>query len=834
MSRTITYRLAWVLVLAIILLANAVAGAASTPTEAGQGLMTAVTAISERVDGDHNRLVIHGDGQIPNHSAWMHTSPPRIVIDIKHKVRPFKSIVQPVSFPEATSIRVGCHPSSIRVVIDLSGPGNSMFATAVEKNALVVTLNSATDHGDASDLSDSATRPESEEIESQAAPQQVICLFDAEEHLTRHLENSAPQAFLDGVAAYRVGDWSAALGYLNRFLEASPEDPFVEQACFLAAKSMDRLHANDIGSHYTPVKQRYEDAIYLYPESVFVSDAYYSIALLSFRAGMVSQSLGYCNLVVKLDKQDQATLSAKMLKARLLSSAGKKEDALRMYQVIQRQYPDLPEGVSAKIETAEILFEMNHFQQSLEMIKPLAQDSEKVSQHPRLSRVLGNNYYQLGDYARAREHLFRYYNTAPSAQDGHLVLARIADAYQEEGEVKAATKFYRLVIQRYPDTEGAMISMYRMAEQQEKGEVKNDRSSAAGITVLDSRVGMPREIYEKVVKTALAKNESSPLVQYALLKLSILDIKEQQYGRSLSRLKGLMEQYPNTRLKIEVNQAYEEALLHILEADYSVSKYKRIVNTFQAEKENIAHFTSPDLFLVIARAAHQLDLNDLAGEMYKMADQYLPGREKPADLLFYLANDLAENGNPRDALVYADLLISNYPEGQHLVDGYVLKGRILSSIGNTKGAAIVYSAGLANTVEACDRPAILIQKVKALTASGLKAESYQTLLEADDVLAACDHVDQAILAEVGELYLHAGQPEKALDIIQAIRKSDSQDAVEPRLQLVMARCYERLDSKDSYVSIYSQVAGQDDRFYGKVAQEKMDEINFNAVMQKEM
>jgi hypothetical protein len=95
-------------------------------------------------------------------------------------------------------------------------------------------------------------------------------------------------------------------------------------------------------------------------------------------------------------------------------------------------------------------------------------------------------------------------------------------------------------------------------------------------------------------------------------------------------------------------------------------------------------------------------------------------------------------------------------------------------------------------------------------------------------------VDQTILAEVGELYLKAGQPERALEIIQAVRKPGSPDAEEPRLQLVMARCYERLDSKDSYVSIYSHVAGQDDRFYGKVAREKMDEINFNAVMQKEM
>jgi tetratricopeptide (TPR) repeat protein len=248
----------------------------------------------------------------------------------------------------------------------------------------------------------------------------------------------------------------------------------------------------------------------------------------------------------------------------------------------------------------------------------------------------------------------------------------------------------------------------------------------------------------------------------------------------------------------------------------------------------MVYFTSPDLFLIIARAASRLKLDALAGEMFKMADPYLPDREKPADLIFHLARDLAESGNFRDALVYADLLIDKSPEGRFLGDGYVLKGSILSSLGNHKGAAIMFAAGLENTANACDRPAILIQKVKALVASGSHAEADQAIGEAENVLKACDRVDQVILAEVGELYLEAGAPDKALEVIQAVRRADGTEVEEPRLQMVMARCYERLDSRDSYVSIYSQVAEQDDRFYGKVAQEKMDEINFNALMQKEM
>ena len=110
----------------------------------------------------------------------------------------------------------------------------------------------------------------------------------------------------------------------------------------------------------------------------------------------------------------------------------------------------------------------------------------------------------------------------------------------------------------------------------------------------------------------------------------------------------------------------------------------------------------------------------------------------------------------------------------------------------------------------------------------------QFLRQADDILRACDQLDKRMLAEVGDAYLDAGRPEKALEIIEAAGTADASGDEDARLQMVMARCYEKLDRRDSYVSIYSQVAGRNDPLYGKVAQEKLDEINFNAVMQKEM
>jgi len=837
MDQKIKNSLLFMLVSAMVVLAVHGVSNASAPADAEQGPATGITSISERRSDGADVLMIKADGRFPReHTAWINAVPPKIIIDISLQVPPFESTVQAVSFPGVRTVRVGHHPKTIRLVLDLEGPDIPMFSSAVEGSVLVISLQTDSDDTVETILPFQKSRLVTDPTENRGSLQRGAHLYDAQAQLIRLEGMNAPSVYRNSVAAYTAENWSTAVNYLDEFIETSPESLFTEKAYFLAAKAYDRLHADNSDRHYNAVKQRYEDGIYRYPESAYVPDAYFAIADLSFRVGVAPQSMGYCNLVINLGKQDHATLKAKILKAKLLSAANKTEEALAMYQTIQRQYPDLAEGVQVKIETAETLFKMNRFQQSLGILKTLAQKSENVSRYPQLSRILGNNYYQLGDFTRAREHLFRYYNTSPDAQDGHLILARIADAYREEGQAAAATKFYRLAVERHPDTEGAMISMYRMAEQQENGEIEADKNTGTGmgIKVIDSRVGMPREIYAKVVQGALAKDETSPLVQYALLKLAIIDLKDKQYGRSLDRLKHLMEQYPQTRLKKEINRAFEEALLSILEADFKVKKYKRIVNTYQAEKKILAQCTAPRLFLIIARSAMHLELDDLAGEMFKRADLYLPDQKKPADLLFHLAETLDEQGEPRGALAYIDLFIANFPEDKTIADGYVLKGNILSHLNEHAQAANMFSSALDHTYGACARPGILIQKAKALSASGVQEPGYQTLLAADKAAKGCGSVGGDTLAEIGELYLQSGYPEKALAAIQSDRTAGGQGIHASRLQLVMARCYEELNNKDSYVSIYNEVANQDDRFWGKVAREKMDEISFNAVMQKGM
>jgi tetratricopeptide (TPR) repeat protein len=835
MDRHVNINLILIPVLAAVLSFASGVCIAAVHAEADTGLMTRIISISERSIDGADVLIIQGDGRFPEHTAWIYTTPPKIVIDIPHQVPPFESIVRQVSSPVVERIRVGYHPEGIRLVLDVGGPNIPMFSTEVQGNTLVLTLNAGGVHTGEGAPSAHADKPEGKEKESPGISQGSDELYDAEAQLLRKEGIDARRGiskYVNGIDAYVSGNWSAAVKNLTRFIEKYPEDTYAEKAYFVVAKAYDRLHAEKAGKHFNEIKRRYEDAIYQHPQSAYVPDAYFSIADLCFRSEMVAEAMGYCNLVIKMEKHAHATLRAMILKAKLLSMSGKHGVALAIYHNIQQQYPGVAEGVRAKIETARTLFEMNRFHQSLDILTKLAETPEYLYQYPEMSRYLGYNYYQLSNFDAARKHLFRYYNTSPDRQDSHLVLAKIADTYREDGRVEAATKFYGLVLERYPDTEGAMISMYRMAEQQERGEVVPMRGGVPEFKVIGSHIGMPREIYEEVVQNSLETGEVSPLTQYALLKLSILDRKEQQYGSSMNRLKHLLKRYPHTKLKKEVNQAFEEALLCVLEEDFQEKKYKRIVNTYEVEKKVIANFTSPGIFMIIARSARHLGLDGLAVEMFKRADYYMPDAEKPADLLMCLAGVLFEEGKPDAALAYADLLIENHPEDKYAADGYVLKGSILSSLEKFEQAASMFSSALDRIHGSCDQPAIMILKAEALFESGAAEAAYQTLLAADKTIKGCDRPDADTLEEIGRVYLQSGYAEEALAVLQSALEMDNQGQNRSRLQLMMARCYEKLNNNDAYLAIYKEVANGEDPFWGKIAEEKMNEINFNVLLQK--
>ena len=806
----------------ILLLLPYYVNATSPPSD--NGLINRIISITTK-DSEHGTTVnVLGNGKIADYSTKTLDFPPRIVVDILNAGKSSESMTIPVKSLNLKGIRVGYHLKRIRLVLDIKGTDTPIFTTTSANNRLTVFLRSPK-------LID-----REKEKPNQVRRRLADKGFPGLEKLIGSEQDDGEDDtiyFLKGVNAYKAQDWSAAIENLNHLIKTYPAGRYIERAYFLLAKSYEQLYSGSISEYFTELKSYYEDAINTFPASPYVPDALLAIGNLCLKIKNYYEALAYYNLVFKKHKNSVAAVRALMQKVKLFLLKKKRKEALSILEYVVFRYPGSPEETEAKIEMSKLLYEMSSFSRSIDLLSELRiTNPENIYQYPEISLYLGYNYYELGDNVKARENLLRFYNSYPERKKNHLILTKIADSYRDEGLTGDAAKFYQLVIERHPETEGALISLIRLAELQEKGELEIERGIALSVRIIGKEIGLPREIYEDIMNNILNKDKENPLAQLALFKLAILYQHEKYYDKSLKALKELLKKYPRTSLKKECKHALAKAIKAILKEEMKGERYTNIINIYQREKELFSLLNSPDPFLTVARASIHFNLQDMATDMFMRADPLLPDKEKPPDLLFLISKDLFKKNRLKGALSRLNLLIKNYPTDKNTPYAYQLKGRILFKQKRYPQAVEMFSSALRFRLKRCEKTRILMDEARALMKCNRNEKALKATREVDRLKAYCYDRYNLIYQEVGDLYLHLGYPKKALSIFNDALEMEKEAENKIRLKLKIAQCYRLLDRKEDYLALYNQISSLNDPFWSNLAKERIEEINFNSEISK--
>ena len=376
-----------------------------------------------------------------------------------------------------------------------------------------------------------------------------------------------------------------------------------------------------------------------------------------------------------------------------------------------------------------------------------------------------------------------------------------------------------MVLERFPDTDGAIISKIRLAEQQEdKDWIEKTRKE----------MGSSKKIYENIVNDSVdKKDEKNPLIQLSMLKLGTTYQKEKEYEKSLKVLKELLEKYPKTSLKKELSHALMVTIEGMLKKDIKNHKHLKIINLYLKDEKIFSMVNAPELFLPVARAFVYIKFDDMAIEVFKKADILLADNDKPADLLFTMGKYLFEQDNSEGAFKKFDILIANHPYSKFASEAYQLRGRILLKQKQYKPAADTFIKALKYPVPKCQRARLLIEKAKALTGSNSKENALMAINEVNEIKKDCDFTDYNIDQELGDLYLSLGDVRKALNIFNQVIQTTKEDSSKNPLKLKLAECYWRLNKKEDSLALYNQIISLNDPFWSNLAKERMDEIQFN-------
>ena len=836
-----------------------------------------------------------GNGRIPAYVTKTQDSPPRITVDIFCVAESLETINVAVESSNLKGLRVGHHLDKIRMVLDVQSVDIPTFAIESVGNELTIFLNAkeltesmesdpveaqsaevgkeikvleqpentktgkdqqnkvlASNANQAAEKLGSAQPPAlNAEVEGPEQARQPVAQIRIHSEtdglkdifygskLTQIVPDDGQNdtAFLiESINAYEAQNWSGAIENLDHLIKTYPGGRYSERAYFLLAKAYEQYYSKSISDHFTEIKKHYEDASFKFPASEYVPEAFLGIGNLLFETENYYEALAYYNLVIKKAKGSILAARALMQKAKIMLLTKRKKEALSISVVLEdtvSRFPDIPVKTEAKILKAKILYEMNNFQKSLDIFSELQRaNSRHLHQYPVITLYLGYNYFQLEDYKRSRENLLRFYNSHPDQKMTHLILTQIGDAYQNEGLVEEAERFYRLVLRRYPGTEGSVISKIRLAEQQEENPLAVQREIVPPVNILDEDVALATEFYKEIINNPMNQKDGSPLTQLALLKLSIIYQKEKKYKKSIEYLKKLFEEYPKSNLRKEGEHAFVRTTGGFFKEEMKEKKYSSIINFYLSEKELISTVNAPELFISVARALVHQNFEDMGTEMFARADPLLANEEKPADLLFLLGRQLYNREKYASALKRFSLLIENYPSDKNIPTAYRLKGSILLKQKRYPPADKMFSAALKYPAIRCEKLSILLGKAQALAGGNSIAKAKETAKRVDGLKSLCSSADYHVYQEIGDLYFNLGDTEKAISLFNQAIAMAKEKADKISLMLKVAQGYRLLNKKKDFLALYKEISDLNDPFWSNLAKERMEEIDFNWEMNR--
>ena len=836
-----------------------------------------------------------GNGRIPAYVTKTQDSPPRITVDIFCAAEPLETINVAVESSNLKGLRVGHHLQKIRMVLDVQSVDIPTFAIESVDNELTIFLNAkGLKESIENDPVEAQSAEVGKEIKILEQPENTVNIKNQQNKALASKANKAAEklvpaqppalnaevegseqarqpvaqiskpsetdglknifygseltqsvpddgqndtAFLiESINAYEAQNWSGAIGKLVHFIKTYPNGRYSERAYFLLAKAYEHNYSKSISDHFAEIKKHYEDAIFKFPESEYVPEAYLGIGNLLFETKNYYESLAYYNLVAKKVKDPVLMARALIQKTKILFMTQRKEEAFSIAPLLEdvaSRLPDVSEKVEVEISRAKILYEMKEFRESLNILSELKKAKpQHIYQYPEIILYLGYDYFQLQDNKRSRENLLKFYNSNPDHKMNHLILTQIGDTLRNEGFVQKATKYYKLVLKLYPDREGAVISKIRLAEQQEDRTLLVERGLVKPVNVLGDDPDKPKVIYEAIINKPIDPKKINPLRQLALLKLAIIYQKEQEYKKSFAYLKKLFEEHPKPKLIKEGRRALLETINGLFKQDIKGKRYNNIINFYLAEKELISMANAPELFINVARAFMHQDFEDLGTAMFKNADLLLSDGDKPPDLLYLLGQDFYKQAKLKAALKRFSLLTDNYPDDKRVPYAYRLKGEILLKQKKYQMAAEMFSGALRYPSTKCEKLRILLYKATALAESNFNAKALKATKEADRLKSFCSISDHQIYQEIGDLYLRLGNIERAIKVFNMAVEIAAEKADKFALMLKIAQGHRALNQKEDFLALYKKISDFNDPFWSNLAKERMEEIKFNWEMDR--
>lgn len=402
---------------------------------------------------------------------------------------------------------------------------------------------------------------------------------------------SPKEAFLLGRIrqAKEISDYSMGITLANQFLKEFPNSTLREAVAFWRGDFYYEQWDKGDKSIGEKVIKAYQYAVDNFEKSPNTLPSYIKMAIVASGINNSYQALGYLSIVISSNTPELTPL-AYLTRGKIFLQIDQTEKAMKDFKVILEQYEDTKYAMEANLWIGNYYHKVGLYQEAEQKLNEIETRYPGLFlEYPDSILLNAKNYIYLKKYKEAREHLFRAVNLGGQQETIDLLLSRIGDTYHNEENDKEAEKYYRMVTDYYPGTEGASISKLRLA------------NYFSDIAMLD-----------EVGKTT----SDETIGELAMLEKAYQLFEKKEYGETIKTIKKVALKPIQTETRKDAKRLYVRSIEKEIERLKDAGMYNDLIFVYNENREATGDNINPETLVKVAESYRKLGRNDEAVRVY--------------------------------------------------------------------------------------------------------------------------------------------------------------------------------------------------------------------------
>ncbi|MFC1823544.1 tetratricopeptide repeat protein [Thermodesulfobacteriota bacterium] len=424
--------------------------------------------------------------------------------------------------------------------------------------------------------------------------------------------------------AREIKDYEKGIHLIDRFLNQIAHSPLHEQITFWRGDFYYHLWKRGNNDALPKIVQSYEMAIDLFDQSERIPGTYIKLAQANSAMGNNFDALGNLSMVITIYKNSSFRPLAILNRGKIYLRIEQPQKAIAEFKALIEKYPRSPYLEEANFWVAHYFHSVGMYEEAEKRLKVIAEnDPEFHIKYPDFLFLVARNDLYLKNYGRARDYFFQALNMGHQPETPDLLLSRIGDTYHHQSKTKAATKFYRMVTDYYPKSEGATISKIRLAD-------------------YSADVAM----FEDISK----ENMDKPIGDLALLGKAKKFFRTGQFLDAMATLEPMAKKPIRTETREEAKQLYYRAAEQEISQLFKAGKFKQLTDFYVSTKQSMELHVDSEPMFEVAQSFYRLEQHQEAIATFLELNPYDLEPGFRGEYILSLARSHLKLGNLNDAI----------------------------------------------------------------------------------------------------------------------------------------------------------------------------------------